>query len=112
METAEVLMISYGPIIIGLIVRLRQSRRFKLLLGLICLGFLIAFPISEIKTAGKLQEVNDAAAHNAKGRELSQSGIFEQAIECFLPYQVKSNGQVVYGRIFAQKGQAKIFRQP
>jgi hypothetical protein len=34
------------------------------------------------------------------------------SVECFLPYVIKDKGKVVYGEMFAQKGSAKIFKQP
>ena len=34
------------------------------------------------------------------------------SVECFLPYEIKGKGKVVYGEMFAQKGSAKIFKQP
>ena len=34
------------------------------------------------------------------------------SVECFLPYQIKGKGEVVYGEMFAQKGHPKIFGQP
>ena len=34
------------------------------------------------------------------------------SIAVFLPYQVKGKGEVVYGEMFAQQGDAKIFKQP
>ena len=33
------------------------------------------------------------------------------SVECFLPYQIKGKGEVVYGEMFAQKGAAQIFKQ-
>ena len=34
------------------------------------------------------------------------------SVECFLPYEIKGNREVVYGEMFAQKGSARIFKQP
>ncbi len=33
------------------------------------------------------------------------------SVECFLPYQLKRKGEVVYGEMFAQKGSARVFKQ-
>ena len=60
-------------------VRFKRRRGAEIPLALVCLGIAIAFPSSTIKTAGKLQEPNDAAAYNAKGLQLSRSRKFEEA---------------------------------
>jgi Ca-activated chloride channel family protein len=65
------------------VMRAKASRKVEVFLAIFCLGFLTSFPIATTTVRGMPQEGNDAAAANAKGLELFQSGKFEEAVGAY-----------------------------
>src|SRR5262245_43716383 len=64
-------------------VRMRRGKRTELSLVLVLLGVSAVFSTPPVKSAGELQQENDAAAYNAKGLELYQSGKVDEAVTAF-----------------------------